>query len=188
MRAKAADDSRDDIDWIKKMAYEAQSKILDIEQKILAKDGGPRKKEANPIIIPLDQNHSSPSKGNKSANRVAAPQQQQKLVAEVKKVIPTQRRDSEPPVDKKKQEEDERKKKEEAKKQFIQNQKNQNKEFVQIMGMPESHDDQDLVKPSKSKVEVIQQKAQAHTRQNWNKSPSEPPPIPVSVTKNEKSS
>jgi hypothetical protein len=58
------------------MAYEAQSKILDIESKILAKNGPPSKREHNPIIVPLEQtNNNSPSKGNKSAVRAVGAQQ-----------------------------------------------------------------------------------------------------------------
>ena len=141
MRAKASEDTKDDVDFIKKMAYDAQNMILDIEKRIQAKDAPPRKQDA--IIIPIESTNYSPNKGNKSANRAVAPQQQQqqKLAVEVKKVLPTQRRESEPPVDKRAKEEDDRKKREEAKKQFAQNQKKNNKGFVEILGVAETHDD-----------------------------------------------
>ena len=139
MRAKASEDTKDDVDFIKKMAYDAQNMILDIEKRIQAKDA-PSKRQ-DPIIIPLEPNNSSPNKGNKSANRAIVPQQQpQKLVAEVKKVMPTQRRESEPLVDKKAKEEEERRKREEAKRQFAQNQKKNNK-GIEILGVGAVHDD-----------------------------------------------
>ena len=73
MRAKASEDTKDDVDFIKKMAYDAQNMILDIEKRIQAKDAPSKRQDA--IIIPLEPSNSSPNKGNKSANRAIVPQQ-----------------------------------------------------------------------------------------------------------------